>query len=153
MTVVDFDYLTSTTGVALLGGCRDWQNRAKKKIHVLQNGYSITRERDEKIYICFQCLLQLLLLILSNLRLCFFFIFCKNRLFEGSGLHCFGVCSYSATTLVFFVSLMGHFWGSGSKNVLRSTHVVDQLSFSMFLSILTCGFDLILGYFFYFVGP
>ena len=34
-----------------------------------------------------------------------------------------------------------------------STHVVEQLSFSMFLSILTFDFDLILGSFFTFGGP
>ena len=37
--------------------------------------------------------------------------------------------------------------------VLRSTHVVEQLSFSMFLSILTFDFDLILGSFLTFLGP
>ena len=35
--------------------------------------------------------------------------------------------------------------GYGSKNVLGSTHVVELLSFSMFPSILTFDFDLILG--------
>ena len=33
------------------------------------------------------------------------------------------------------------------------THVVEQLSFSLFLSILTFGFDSILGSFFTFWGP
>ena len=37
--------------------------------------------------------------------------------------------------------------------VLGSTHVVEQLSFSMFLSILTFEFDLILGSFFTFRSP
>ena len=37
--------------------------------------------------------------------------------------------------------------------VLRSTHVVGQLSFSLFLSILTFDFDLILGLFLTFLGP
>ena len=46
------------------------------------------------------------------------------------------------------------FWGpnrpflglwKGSETVLGSTHVVEQLSFSLFLSILTFDFDLILG--------
>ena len=35
--------------------------------------------------------------------------------------------------------------GKGSKSVLGSTHVVQQLSFSMFLSILAFEFDLSLG--------
>ena len=50
---------------------------------------------------------------------------------------------------------MGYFLGSGfgSKTVLGSTHVVEQLSFSMFLSILTFDFDLILGTFLTFWGP
>ena len=37
--------------------------------------------------------------------------------------------------------------------VLRSTHVVEQLSFPLFLSILTFDFDSILGSFFTFWGP
>ena len=37
--------------------------------------------------------------------------------------------------------------GKGSNTVLGSTHVVEQLSFSMFSSILTFDFDLILGSF------
>ena len=36
---------------------------------------------------------------------------------------------------------------------MGSTHVLEQLSFSMFLSILTFDFDLILGSFFTFCGP
>ena len=36
---------------------------------------------------------------------------------------------------------------------MGATHVVEQLSFSMFLSILTFDFDLILGSFFTFLGP
>jgi len=36
---------------------------------------------------------------------------------------------------------------------LESTHIVEQLSFSLCLSILTFDFDLILGSFFYFLGP
>ena len=43
--------------------------------------------------------------------------------------------------------------GKGSKTVLGSTHVVEQLSFSMFPSILTFDFDLLLGSFFTFGGP
>ena len=35
----------------------------------------------------------------------------------------------------------------GSKTVLRSSHVVEQVSFSMIPSILTSEFDLILGSF------
>ena len=43
--------------------------------------------------------------------------------------------------------------GKGSKTVLGYTHVVEHLSFSMFPSILTFDFDLILGLFFTFWGP
>ena len=43
--------------------------------------------------------------------------------------------------------------GKGSKTVLGYTHVVEQLSFSMFPSILTFDFDLILWSFFNFWGP
>ena len=54
------------------------------------------------------------------------------------------------------------FWGpnglflglwKGSKTVLGSTHVVEQLSFSLFLSILTFDFDSIFGSFLTFWGP
>ena len=47
---------------------------------------------------------------------------------------------------------MGYFWGLSriEKTILGSTHVVEKLSFSMFLSILTFDFDLILGSFFTF---
>ena len=46
-----------------------------------------------------------------------------------------------------FVSLNGLFLGHEriKKNVLGSTHVVEQLLFSMFSSILTFYFDLYLG--------
>ena len=44
-------------------------------------------------------------------------------------------------------------WFGGQTTVLGSIHVVEQLSFSMFLSILTFDFDLILGSFFTFWGP
>ena len=49
----------------------------------------------------------------------------------------------------------GPFLGSGfgSKIVFGSTHVFEQLSFSMLLSILTFDFDLILGSFLTFWGP
>ena len=43
--------------------------------------------------------------------------------------------------------------GKGSNTVLGSTHVVEQLSFSLFLSILTFDFDSILGSFLTFWGP
>ena len=43
--------------------------------------------------------------------------------------------------------------GQGSKSVLGSTNVVEQLSFSLFLSILTFDFDSILGSFLTFWGP
>ena len=54
---------------------------------------------------------------------------------------------------------MGPLWaflgemGKGSKTVLGSTYVVEQRSFSMFPSILTFDFDLILGPIFTFWGP
>ena len=43
--------------------------------------------------------------------------------------------------------------GKGSKSIVGSTHVVEQLSFSMFPSILTFDFTLILGLFLTFWGP
>ena len=43
--------------------------------------------------------------------------------------------------------------GKGSTTFLGSTHVVGQLSFSMFPSILTSDFELILGSFLTFWGP
>ena len=43
--------------------------------------------------------------------------------------------------------------GRGLNSVLGSTHVVEQLSFSTFLSILTFDFDLNLGSFSTFWGP
>ena len=49
---------------------------------------------------------------------------------------------------------MGYFWELvyGSKTVFGSTHVVEQLLFSIVPSILTFDFDLILGLFFTFWG-
>ena len=43
--------------------------------------------------------------------------------------------------------------GKDSNTVLGYTHVVEQLSFSMFSSILIFDFYLILGYFFSLGGP
>ena len=43
--------------------------------------------------------------------------------------------------------------GKSSKTVFWSTHVVEQLSFSMLPSILKFDFDLILGSFLKFLGP
>ena len=43
--------------------------------------------------------------------------------------------------------------GNGSKTVLGSTHVVEQLSFSMLPLILIFDFNLILGSFLTFWGP
>ena len=50
---------------------------------------------------------------------------------------------------------MGYYWGGGrvSKSVLGSTHLVEQLSFSMFPSSLTFDFNLIVGLFLTFLGP
>ena len=50
---------------------------------------------------------------------------------------------------------MGFFLGSklGSKIVFGSTHVANQLLFSIVSSILTFDFDLIFGLYFYFLGP
>ena len=42
--------------------------------------------------------------------------------------------------------------GEGSKSVLGSNHVVEQLSFSMFPSTLAFDFDLMLGSFFDFLA-
>ena len=44
-------------------------------------------------------------------------------------------------------------WGKGSNTVFGSNRVVEQLSFSMFPSILIFDFYLILGSFFSFWGP
>ena len=54
-----------------------------------------------------------------------------------------------------FWGLNGLFLGSGkgSKIVLGSTHVVEQLLFSIVPSILTFDFYLILGVIFTFLGP
>ena len=43
--------------------------------------------------------------------------------------------------------------GKGPNTVLGTTHVVEQLSFSLFVSILTFNFDLIFGSFLNFWGP
>ena len=50
---------------------------------------------------------------------------------------------------------MGFFWGRVrvEKNFLGSNHVVERLLFSMFSSILTFDFDLILGSFLTVWGP
>ena len=50
---------------------------------------------------------------------------------------------------------MGHFWGQGRVQKLfwGSTHVVEQLLFSIVPLTLTFDFDLILGSFFTFWGP
>ena len=48
---------------------------------------------------------------------------------------------------------MEDWYRKGSKNVLRSSPVVKQLLFSLFLSILIFDFDLILGSFLSFLGP
>ena len=52
---------------------------------------------------------------------------------------------------------MGSQWaglgvGIGFDNCFGSTHIVEQLSFSMFLSILTFNFDLVFGSFLTFWG-
>ena len=54
-----------------------------------------------------------------------------------------------------FWALTGYFGGLGwaQQTDFWSTHVVEQLSFPLFLSILTFDFDLILGLFFTFWGP
>ena len=44
-------------------------------------------------------------------------------------------------------------WRRIQKNVFGSTHVVEQLSFCMLLSLLIFDFYLILGSFFTFLGP
>ena len=81
------------------------------------------------------------------------------------------VYSCSWTTFIFFVSFNSDIWfwlnfgvilyflgtiglilglGKGSKNVLGSTHVVDELSFSMILSILLCNSTYFWGHFWLF---
>ena len=61
-----------------------------------------------------------------------------------------------------YISFWGYFeplwgitcyFGLRSKTVLGSTHIVEQLSFSMLCSILTFEFDSILWLFFTFWGP
>ena len=52
-----------------------------------------------------------------------------------------------------FWALLGYFWvGVGTKTVLESTHVVEQLIFSMLSPILTFDFDIIWGLFLTFQG-
>ena len=92
----------------------------------------------------------------------------------GEGFkHCLGVYTCSWITSTFFVPFHSDIsfwlnfgvildfwgpnglflgWGKGSKTVLGSTHVVEQLSFSMFSSILIFYFYLILGSFLTFLG-
>ena len=88
--------------------------------------------------------------------------------------NCFWVHSCSCSTFVLYVSvnsdisfylLLGSFstfcdsnrlllgLSEGSTTVFGSTHAVEQLSFSIFLSILTFDFDLIFGSFLIFWGP
>ena len=56
--------------------------------------------------------------------------------------------------LVFFEAKEGYFGSVGkAQTVLRSTHLVEQLSLSMLPSILTFDFDLVLGSFLTFWGP
>ena len=45
------------------------------------------------------------------------------------------------------------FTGVGFEHLFMSTHIVEQLSFSMLPSILTFDFDLILGSFLTILGP
>ena len=74
------------------------------------------------------------------------------------------LCFFSILTFYFDLILGSFFtfWGpnglflglgKGSNTVLGSTHVVEQLSFSMFSSILTFDFYLFWGNFFSFGGP
>ena len=58
-------------------------------------------------------------------------------------------------SFLFVLGPNGLVWGSEYSwtTVLRSAHVVEQLSFSMFPSILRFDFDLILGLFLTFGGP
>ena len=80
--------------------------------------------------------------------------------FRGPKGHFFWPGSFSKTVLVstllisvlppivvfsFFFAPMDYFWESGSKTVLGSIHVAEQLLPSMCPSILTFDFDLILG--------
>ena len=88
-----------------------------------QNIFRSTHIAVQHLFLCF---LQFLLLMLSNVRPFFLAFLGPNVLFWGLG--------------------------SGSEIVLGSTHTVKQLLFSIFPSILTFDFDLILRSFWLF-GP
>ena len=104
-----------------------------------------------------------MLLILSNLRVLFWFIGAKIGYLRGwdkvqivlGSTHIVQQLLFSLFPYILmfdfdlilglfltFWALMGYFWGS--KTVLGSTHVVEQLSLCMFLSNLIFDFFLIL---------
>ena len=111
-------------------------------------------------------------LIWLNLGVILFTFWSPSGLSLGSRLDqkkCFVVYSCSWSTFIFYVSFNSDIWfwfnfgsfftfwdsnglflGSmwGSKTVFESTHVVEQLSFSLIPWILTFEFDLIFGSFF-----
>ena len=65
---------------------------------------------------------------------------------------------FSIVALIHIFDFLGQKWaifgvGEGLKTGFGSTHVVEQISFSTFSSILTFEFDLILGPLFTFGGP
>ena len=58
----------------------------------------------------------------------------KSSFIDVGFKNCFGVCLFSRTTFVFFVSFNSDIfwgWGKGPNTVLGSTDVVEQLYFSM----------------------
>ena len=111
-----------------------------------------------------------------NFRVIFYFLGPYWAIFGvGEGFeYCIGVYSCSWTTFILYVFVNSDiwflfnsrvnftFWGpnelflglrQGLNTVLGSTHVVEQLSFCMFSSILIFDFYLILGSFLTFWGP
>ena len=80
-----------------------------------------------------------------------------QKLFWGSWTICIFYGSFNSDIWFWLnFGVIFYFWdpnglilglGRLQKNILGSTHVVEQLSFSLFASILTFDFDLILGHF------
>ena len=107
----------------------------------------------------FLCFLQFVHSILTSFWGHFLLFWDSNGLFLGWGEGSNTVCG--STHVVEQLSFLT-FWGPnglllglgwGSTTVLGSTYVVEQLSSSLFLSIRTFDFDLILWSFFSFWGP
>ena len=81
----------------------------------------------------------------------------RSWAFLGLGLWskiCFRSNSYNLRVISFWGKEIGYFEGGGQVQiVLESTHIVQQLLFSLFPSILMYDFDFILGLFLTFFGP